>query len=544
MLLLAASDLRGANPGDEVIVIYNTRVPESKGVADYYAARRHVPTNQIFGFALTGEDDMSRTEFRDALQKPLARQLESKGLWHISSQIVRDTNGKPAQVEHRVSDSKIRYAVICYGVPFRIREDPSLKEPAAETVRPELRRNGAAVDSELALLPIIEENPLLAGPLSNPLYASTNEAAFNPTSGVLMVARLDGPGAAIARSLVDKALEAETNGLWGRAYFDVRNTTDPGYKPGDVWIRNAGEICRHLGFETVVDESTMTFPAEFPMSQIAFYCGWYDNDVSGPFKRPNVEFMPGAFAYHLHSYSAANLRSTTNNWVGPLLAKGATISMGCVDEPFLSGTPEVAVFAARLIFFGYSFGEAAYASQAVLSWQTTVVGDPLYRPFGKPAQQLHDELAARNSPLIEWSYLRLIDMNLAKGIPAGELVNYLERLDLTKRSAVLAEKLADLYAAQGKPSSAAEWSDRALKLDPSPLQRVRLRLVLAERLTALNRDADALDDLDKLLREDPDYPARLELNRRLLGLAQKLGKKDLAATYEERIRQLSPPPQK
>jgi len=30
-----------------------------------------------------------------------------------------------------------------------------------------------------------------------------------------------------------------------------------------------------------------------------------------------------------------------------------------------------------------TFGEAAWAAQPVLSWQTTVVGDPLYRPFAK-----------------------------------------------------------------------------------------------------------------------------------------------------------------
>src|SRR5215471_9134063 len=87
-LAAPASPAHAANPGDEVIVIYNTKVPESKAVADYYVAKRHVPTNQIFGFALTTEDDMSRAEFRDALQKPLANELETKGLWHINSQIV------------------------------------------------------------------------------------------------------------------------------------------------------------------------------------------------------------------------------------------------------------------------------------------------------------------------------------------------------------------------------------------------------------------------------------------------------------------------
>jgi len=44
----------------------------------------------------------------------------------------------------------------------------------------------------------------------------------------------------------------------------------------------------------------------------------------------------------------------------------------------------------------------------VLSWQTTVVGDPLYRPFLTSGQSLHEALTRRHSPLIEWSHLRLM----------------------------------------------------------------------------------------------------------------------------------------
>ena len=39
--------------GNEVVVIYNSRLPESKAVAEYYARVRQVPENQIYGFALT-----------------------------------------------------------------------------------------------------------------------------------------------------------------------------------------------------------------------------------------------------------------------------------------------------------------------------------------------------------------------------------------------------------------------------------------------------------------------------------------------------------
>ena len=535
---------RAANPGDEVIIVYNTRVPESKGVADYYAERRHVPASQIYGFPLSTNEDISRAEFRDELQKPLAAKLKKQKLWQIAPTIIHATTNQPGRMEWKVVESKIRYAVLCYGVPLRIDKDPHLKEEGLESLRPELRRDEAAVDSELALLPMIEDSLPLAGPLRNPVFTTTNSAMLHPTNGVLLVARLDGPSAAIARGLVDKALQAEADGLWGRAYFDLRNITDPNYKPGDDWIRGASEICRHFGFETLVDEQPGTFPAAFPMSQIAIYIGWYDGGVSGPFTQPTVEFMPGAFAYHLHSFSAATLRSTTQNWVGPLLAKGATITMGCVAEPYLSGTPEVGVFMARLIYGKFTFGEAAYASQSVLSWQTTVVGDPLYRPFGKDPDQYYQDLYARGSKLMEWAWLRLANLGLVNRKPIAEVVALLEQVNSEKPSAVLSEKLADLYAAQGKPTSSAHTYEQALGLDPTPQQRVRLRLALGERLLAVDRPLDAYEDYQKLLRENPTYPDQLGLCRKLLPLAQKLDKKADAEKYETEINRLAPPPPK
>jgi len=538
LLTAGSTRLSAANPGDEVIIIYNTRVPESKAVADYYAAKRHVPETQIFGFALSTGDDMSRSEFRDDLEKPLAKKIADQKLWEIKSDIVRASN-QPPRVVWKPVESKIRYAVICYGVPYRIKPDNHLKEKEASEVRPELRRNEAAVDTELALLPSIEQHLPLTGPLANPFYGSTNEATFSATNGVLMVTRLDGPSAEIARGLVDKAMEAETNGLWGRAYIDLRNSADTNYALGDKWMRGAAEICEHLGFETEVDNHGGTFPAEFPMSQIAFYAGWYDGTVSGPFTRAHVEFMPGAFAYHLHSFSAANLRSASQNWVGPLLAKGATATMGCVAEPYLGGTPDITVFAGRFLFNGFTFGEAAYASQAVLSWQTTVVGDPLYRPFGIPAQELHEQLAARHSDLLDWSFLRLVNLNLARGLPPAQMALFIENIPLAKESAILSEKLANLYSDIGKPSSAIEMLERALELKPSPEQKVRLRLALGEKLIAADRTQDAVEDYAKIIPENPDYPAKAEIYGKLKSLAKKLGRDEAAEAYEQQIKDLS-----
>jgi uncharacterized protein (TIGR03790 family) len=517
--------------GDEVVVIYNTRLAGSKLVAEHYAKMRQVPETQLYGFELPIDEEMTRTEFRDQLQFPLASRLAVDKLWRFGSVTNAMADGRPQSVEHRVVASKIRYAVLCWGVPLKITPDPNVHEPAAEKLRPELQRNEAAVDSELTWLPLLQTDVPISGPLPNWVYGITNAALLHPTNGILLVARLDGPVMNLALGLVDKALVAERVGLWGRAYFDARGLppSDTNYIVGDEWMLNAGEICRELGFETVVDKNPDTFPTGFPMSQIAIYCGWYDSSVSGPFTLPRVEFMPGAFAYHLHSFSAATLRSTNQYWAGPLLAKGATCTMGCVYEPYLTATPNVAVFLARWIVSGFTFGEAAWAAQPVLSWQTTVVGDPLYQPFGREPSALHAELVRTHNPLLEWSYLRIVDLGLAHGAPIHQLIPFLENIPTATNSAVLTEKLADLYELQGKPSSAIETYRLALNRNPSPEQRIRLRLTLADKLSAQNRDAEAINNYQQLLHEAPDYPGKPSIEAKLAALEKKIASTNNAA---------------
>jgi uncharacterized protein (TIGR03790 family) len=522
-LILAVAPWLARAGGNEVVVIYNNNMPGSKLVAEHYAEVRHVPEAQVYGFDLPVTEEISRAEFRDQLQFPLASRLAVDNLWQFGTVTNTATNGQPSRVEHPVVKSKIRYAVLCYGVPLKIAHDPTLQEPVQPGVRPELLRDEASVDSELAWLPLIKLNVPLSGPLPNWVYGVTNPATLNPTNGILLVARLDGPNVETALGLVDKALAAEHNGLWGRAYFDARGLpqSDTNYILGDEWILGAGEICRREGFETTVDKNPATFPADFPMSHIAIYCGWYDRDVSGPFALPKVEFMPGAFAYHLHSGSAITLRSTNEFWVGPLLAKGATCTMGCVYEPYLAGTPNVAAFVARLITCGFTFGEAAWAAQPALSWQTTVVGDPLYRPFGREPSVLHAEFARTHNPLIEWSYLRVVNLGLVQGAPVAQLVNFLETIPATTNSAVLTEKLADLYAIQDKPGPAIKTYQLALTRNPSPEQRIRIRLTLGEKLLAQNRKADAIENYKLLLQESPDYPGKSSIESKLAGLEPK-----------------------
>lgn len=513
--------------GDEVVVVYNSRLPESKAVAEHYAAMRRVPAGQVFGLALTTNEVMTREEFTEDLQKPLAAKLEAAKLWKFGSIPIPANNGQPARTENRVVESKIRYAALCYGVPLKIAPSSMIEELEQKMTREDFRRNEAAVDSELTWLPVSRSNIPLTGVLPNTFYTKTNRAALNCTNGILLVTRLDGPSFEIANHLVDKAMEAESNGFWGRAYFDARGLDRTNaYFQGDAWILTAAEICRLQGFDVETDTNAETWRASAPMSHIAFYAGWYADWVNGPFLERQVEFMPGAFAYHLHSYSADSLRTTNRNWCGPLLALGATCTMGNVYEPYLQCTPNIAFFA-EMLCGGWTFGESAWASEIVVSWQTTMIGDPLYQPFKKAPPALHAELERNHNPLIEWSLNRLMNLDLARGVRAPMLSSFLESSPLTAQSAVLTEKLAQLYDMQGKPSSALDAWRQALKLNPSPHQRIRLHLILGEKLLAAGRNQDAVENWSQLIADSPDYPGLPDIREKLKQLEQKIaaGKK-------------------
>ncbi|MBI1842923.1 MAG: TIGR03790 family protein [Verrucomicrobia bacterium] len=518
LLTISAAQRLGAGvleTGDSVLVIYNSRVEDSKAVATHYAAARHVPESQIIGLDLPTGDSMTRDEYVNRLQHPLAARLAESKLW-----IAGDRGpGLPSLI-----GSKIRYAALCYGVPFRVANDPTLKEPAMEKISAELRLSGCSVDGQLCLLPWGDKAPWI-GFVPNAFYGVTNTRYMHPTNGLLLVTRLDGPSAKIASRLVDKAMEAETNGLWGRAYFDSRGLTNGPYILGDEWIKMTSRVARQLGFETVLDEKEEVWGPAFPMSHIAFYIGWYSQDAWGPFLQPTVEFMPGAFAYHLHSFSAQYLRDPSTRWVGPLLAKGATITMGCIDEPYLALTPEIPAFFGRLVFFGNTFGEAAYACQEVLSWQTVAIGDPLYRPFFKKTTELEQELTQRGSPLAAWSNLMEANQNIAAGADRSTVLRFLQK-SANRHSPILQEKAAEIYLEQKRFNLAIETYEDVVKKADSPGQKLRAMHVLGDLRATYGPDQKAFEVFQNILKDFPDYAGKALVYQKLIPVARRLGKKE------------------
>ena len=135
--VLAFGIFFGASPavfgdtGADVVVIYNTKMPGSMQIAEHYARRRGVPTNQVWGLELSTAEAITRVEYVDKIQTPILKNLEDAKLW----------TWQPATNETRkLATAKVKYAALCYGVPTKFLQDSNLVEKGTETARPELRR--------------------------------------------------------------------------------------------------------------------------------------------------------------------------------------------------------------------------------------------------------------------------------------------------------------------------------------------------------------------------------------------------------------------
>lgn len=348
------------------IVVYNKNFPGSETVSAHYVTQRSIPSSHRIALDCPPKEEISRAEYRTTIEAPLQRLFTENGWWELQE----------LGTTRRVLSNKIHVIVLIHGVPLKIKD--SRPAEASSTLAGKRQSDGASVDSELAWLGNF--NKQLNGWVQNPYFRS--EDAFGDTDQAehLLVGRVDGPSVAECRRMIDEASEVERTGLWGRAYVDLAQKNEPGYKIGEDWLKNIIAQCDRDGIASVVDFNPATFPQYYPMNDAALYFGWYTRNANGPFLNPEFRLKKGAIACHIHSYSASTLRSTTNEWVGPLVDKGAAGVLGNVYEPFLSATTHLDIFFRRLLE-GFTLIEAASMATPYLSWMSVVVGDPLYRPY-------------------------------------------------------------------------------------------------------------------------------------------------------------------
>lgn len=253
-------------------------------------------------------------------------------------------------------------------------------------------QTGASFDSELSLVLWPDGYELLRWQ-PNYLRAMYDNSKLRTPFPTLMVSRLDGPSLKTAKRLIDDAIAVEkAGGLEGKVYLDARGLTTldgPPHEPGSYPDYDRALMVTAKGisgmksqddtprFDVTLNELPELFaPGQCP--DTALYCGWYSlaKYVDA------FDFNQGAVAYHLASSEAVTLKEIDSQcWCKKLLEDGVCATIGPVNEPYLLAFPRPNEFFALLIQGQLSLAEVYYRTKPFNSWQMTLIGDPLYRPY-------------------------------------------------------------------------------------------------------------------------------------------------------------------
>jgi len=381
----------------EVLVVANRKASESVGLARYYMEQRQVPEDNLLQIWVTDREKCSREDYEERIALPVLRFLDDER-----------------------AGEQFRCIVLMYGVPMKLAGPPTteaekermrriesrgklLSEQMKSTgkdqqhdIKKELQRTkkqikkekfqrhrSSSVDSELAL--VLADDYSLSMWQPNPYFIGFQDKNLSiPKEDVIMVSRLDGPDSDTVKRVIDDSMAAERKGLSGTAYFDARwpapkeKKKSSGYGFYDQSLHLAAGKAEESGKVDVVVESTSRLfqPGECP--QAALYCGWYKlaHYVDA------FEWQPGAIGYHIASQECQSLKRG-DYWCKRMLEDGVAATLGPVGEPYVQSFPVPEIFFSALLDGQYTLAESFLLANPYWSWKMVLVGDPLYRPFGK-----------------------------------------------------------------------------------------------------------------------------------------------------------------
>lgn len=251
----------------------------------------------------------------------------------------------------------------------------------------------AALDSELAMLWI--DNAPASSWLANPLARSgALQEAARPL--VLMVSRLDGRDPQQVRDLIATGMRVERDGLAGKIVIDSRGIAaqgadgkPDGYGVFDEQLRRLADFLKQAAVLSVVHDDRAEVIQPPGETDVAVYVGWY----SLARYVASIDFADGAVGYHVASLEMRSLRDASKpGWVRGLMDDGVVATVGPVAEPYLAAFPPPQDFVPLLLTGELCLAEVYWRTVPMMSWQMSLIGDPLYRPFkavsGLPAQKL------------------------------------------------------------------------------------------------------------------------------------------------------------
>jgi uncharacterized protein (TIGR03790 family) len=360
--LFAQAQTQGQSPSgkplnERVMVVYNAAGDDSHNVAKYYMEKRNIPRENICRID-TDQDVMEDgSHFEPQIKKPIRACLE------------------------KIGKQQILYIVFAYQSPYAVSFDGHLQsiDQIVADIWDEYA-GARAVGREMGDQPYFGHAES-QGNVYEPFVPFAKYREQPGAKTIYCVWRMDGTNADVAKGLVDKALYAESHGLKGKTYFDIRgpiqDSVDNSYGAGEWDIYRASQMTKVAGFDVTLDDKPSEFgtaPSQLRCENTALYAGWYSLSYNDAFS-----WAPGAIGFHLDSLSAINPRRPPS-WAAGALRTGITVTSGAVTEPFLEGLvhPDQIFY---YLFQGANVGDAVVHATRWLKWMIINIGDPLYKPF-------------------------------------------------------------------------------------------------------------------------------------------------------------------
>ncbi len=326
-----------------VLVVINSKSPDSVAIGAYYVQKRHIPRSNVCTVSCPTVEECSKMEYETQVEAPIIRFLSR-------------TLGSNTPTDQSFAQS-IDFIVLTKGFPIRMHEGLWSTDSILASLGQTLRKDH----------------------IPNPYFNKAERFTFAKFH-CRLVTRLEGYTRADCLKLVDNSLAAKP--LKGPFFLHTGpGHEDNNYKFVNDGMRAADFLLKAKGFQSTLDTGE-AFPGN--QKNLMGYFSWGSNDAHFDKAAYNsLSFAPGGIAETVVSTSGRTFRNPAEpgqSLIADLIAQGVTGCKGYVSEPYADAIAHAGLLFDRYTN-GFSLAESFYAATRYLCWKDVVIGDPLCAPY-------------------------------------------------------------------------------------------------------------------------------------------------------------------
>lgn len=340
---------------NDVLVVANSNNSESVYLAQYFAAERNIPRQNLC-----------------IIPMPLEEEIDSSQFFYLKEKIreyINNTFGADSVT--------LTYIVTIQGVPLKVRGGTMVGDGNFSSTS-----SWASFDSELMLLQSQRENKIgKRGPTVNDFYLSNAEFLRSSTyRNIRLVTRIGGYALSDRVKMINNAIApVDTNGVIVIDMDPIKYAIVP-------WLLTSAYDARRyleLNNKKFVYDSSTTYLQN--LENVVGYVSFYHQDAGalsqGAWRNyPNHKFSSRAIGELYASFSASSLVDSlfSNPYfdkIGIFIQNGISGIKGYVYEPFSSAVMLPSNFIPQWVQ-NKKWADVAWSASSRLSWNDVVLGDP------------------------------------------------------------------------------------------------------------------------------------------------------------------------